>query len=391
MVTTEPPPIKGGVLEGFSVQRSLFVLLTFLLVLAACSGDDEDDDTDVDVEPSPTEAPSPTPEPSPTPTPTATPEPTPTPEPTATPEPTPTPELERSTLSGVPVDEPQQRPMAVRIDNSPNARPHSGLSEADLVYESPTEAGVTRFLALFQTQAPEVVGPVRSARLMDVDVLPLHDAILAYSGASIGVQDRLWQRGLPLLHLEGNASAASWRDSSRFAPHNLYTSIPALRDVAEEHGWNREAENTPFTFGDAPGVGLPGAGVNIPYVSGYVEFRYNDESDSYDRIVAGNEARDLNTNEIVSPKNVVVIWAPFFVGDIAPNTRGEISNDVDLYGSGNAWVLRNGQRYEAEWRRSEQSQPFQFYDRESGDEIPLAEGKIWINLLPQDMTAEAVE
>jgi hypothetical protein len=191
--------------------------------------------------------------------------------------------------------------------------------------------------------------------------------------------------------LEGNASSASWRDNSRFAPHNLYASVPEMREVAEEHGWEREAENIPFTFGDLPDNGMPGGGVDISYTSGYVEFRYNEDTDSYDRRVAGTEARDAESNEIISPRNVIVIWARFFVGDIAPNTRGEISNDVDLYGSGGAWILRNGQRFEVEWSRSEPSEPFRFHDPETGEEIPLDEGKIWINLLPEGMSAEAVE
>lgn len=381
----------------------VLAIISFALTITvvACSSNDDDD---VEIEPTPTAVVTLTPEPTATPEPTPSPEPTatatatatpePTPEPTATVEPTPepTPESEhRSTLTGEPVDEPPLRPIAVRIDNSPQARPHTGLVEADLIYESPTEAGITRFLALYQTSAPEVVGPARSARLMDVDVAPMHDAALAYSGASIGVQDRLWQRGLPLLVLEGNASSAAWRDNSRSAPHNLFTSIPALREVADNQGWNRLAENTPFTFGDTPDGGVAGAGVDIPFASGSVEFRFNEETDSYDRIVGGVEARDAVTDEIVSPRNVVVIWAPFFVGDIAPNTRGEVSNDVDLYGSGNAWVLRNGERYEVEWRRDEQSDPFRFYDQSSGEEISLAEGKTWINLLPLDMSAQAVD
>jgi hypothetical protein len=385
------------------LRRSIILLLVLIVVLASCRIEEAPTDDEPDETPTPTEqpAPSPTPEatptstaePTPDPTSTPTPTPTPAPEPTATPEPTP--ELdqdpEQSTLTGESIPEPPLRPVAVRIDNSPNARPHTGLVDADLVYESPTEASVTRFLALYQTNAPEVVGPTRSARLMDLDVVPLHDAMLAYSGASIGVQERLWQRGLPLLVLEGNASAASWRDNSRFAPHNLYTSIPDLREIADDNGWEREAENIPFTFGDAPVEGLPERGVDISFVSGFVQFRYNDETDSYDRTVDNVEARDALTDDIISPRNVVVMWVSFFTGDIAPNTRGEISNDVDLYGSGPAWLLRNGERFDVEWRRSEQSEPFRFYHQETGEEIPLAAGKTWINLVPQDMRVESVE
>jgi hypothetical protein len=389
------------------LRKSFILLLILVLVLSACRIEEAPTDDEPDETPIPTEQPAPTPTPEltptpttePTPDPTSTPAPTPIPtptvtvEPTATPEPTPEPDAdaELSTLTGELIPEPPLRPVAVRIDNSPNARPHTGLVDADLVYESPTEASVTRFLALYQTNAPDVVGPTRSARLMDLDVVPLHDAMLAYSGASTGVQDRLWQRGLPLLLLEGNASAASWRDNSRFAPHNLYASIPALREIADDSGWEREAENNPFSFGDASVDGASGGGVDIPFVSGFVQFRYNDDTDSYDRSVDNVEARDAVSDEIISPRNVVVMWVSFFTGDVAPNTRGEVSNDVDLYGSGRALLFRNGERFEVEWRRTEQFVPFQFFDQETGEEIPLAEGKTWINLVPQNMSVEPVE
>jgi hypothetical protein len=289
------------------------------------------------------------------------------------------------------MSEPPPRPVAVRIDNSPLARPHSGLSDADIVYESPTEASVTRFLAIFQTTAPQVVGPVRSARLMDIDVIPLHDAVLAYSGASDGVAQRLWQAGLPLLMVEGNADAAGWRDNTRFAPHNLYTSVPRLRDVAEGFGWMREAENQSFQFGETDLDGRPGPSAAVPYAAGYVEFRYNAETDSYDRYVDGIPHRDLNNGEPVSPRNVIIMNAVFVTGDVAPNLRGEVSNNVILRGTGTAWVLRNGQLYEVEWHRSDAFEPFRFIDPASGETVPLAEGKTWICLVPQWMGATRID
>jgi hypothetical protein len=376
------------------LSRKLIVLVAGMLLLSGCLGittevNDSPTPTPVPAEPTPT--PSPSPEPTPSPTPTATPTPTPTPVPTPTPTPTPTPEPFRSTLTGEPMPEPPLRPVAVRIDNLIPARPQSGLSDADIVYESPTEASVTRFLAIFQTTAPEVVGPVRSARLMDIDVIPLHDAMLAYSGASDGVADRMWQAGLPLLMVEGNAAAAGWRENSRFAPHNLYTSIPRLREVADGFGWMRDAQNNPFSFGDPTTDGVEATGAAIPYAAGYAEFRYNAETDSYDRYVEGIAHRDLNNGEPVSPRNVLVLDAMHVAGDVAPNQRGEVSNHVMLRGSGTGWLLRNGQLHEVEWRRDDPAFPFRFTDPATGESVPLAEGKTWICLVPQWMTAERID
>jgi hypothetical protein len=119
--------------------------------------------------------------------PAASPSPTPTPRPF----PSPTPVIYHSPLTGEQVPSPPPRPIAVQIDNAPAARPQIGLVDADLVYETPTEAQLTRFTAFYQTRQPDVVGPDRSARLVDLQVIPAHDAILAFSGASTGVQDRL--------------------------------------------------------------------------------------------------------------------------------------------------------------------------------------------------------
>lgn len=337
----------------------------------------------------PTTAPlaSPTAEPTATPSPTATATPTPSPTATPTPEPTPTPVVYRSTLTGQTLDAPPQRPIAVQIDNAPGARPHIGLTQADLVYETPTEAQLTRFTALYQTHAPEVVGPVRSARLVDLAVVPAHDAMLAYSGASIGVQDRLWNAALDLLVVEGNAAEAGWRDYNRYAPHNLFTSIPALRAVADRFGWSRETTATPMDFGPAPEGGAPSSGVTIPYATGNVEFTWDPGTSTYDRFMGGVPHHDAISGEQISPRNVVVLFMTFWQTDIVEDNLGELSLDLESVGSGTAWVFRDGKRYEVQWQRSSNEDVFHFVDPASGATVPLAEGQTWLCLVPQWLSA----
>ncbi|HEU4793241.1 MAG TPA: DUF3048 domain-containing protein [Nitrolancea sp.] len=347
-------------------MKSLLIIVLLAIVLSGCSLSPASTQTD----PSPA-----TPSPSPTPTPT--------------PSPSPTPVIYRSPLTGEQVPEPPPRPVAVQVDNAPAAWPHIGLTDADIVYETPTEAQLTRFTAFYQTRQPDVVGPARSARLVDLQIVPAHDAMLAFSGASSGVQERLWASGIDQLFLEENASEASWRDPNRYAPHNLFSSIPALREVADRLGWSRPAESQSFDFGPVPEGGSPSSGATIPYSAGNVEFTYNPTTMTYDRFMAGLPHADAATGKQVSPRNLVVMFATFTQTDIVEDSLGELSLDVHLQGSGDAWVFRDGKRFETRWERNAGSDTFHFIDVASGQAVPLAEGQSWICLGTTAMGAAA--
>ncbi|HUZ01887.1 MAG TPA: DUF3048 domain-containing protein [Thermomicrobiaceae bacterium] len=330
------------------------------------------------------------PTPVPTPSPTDTPTPTPTPEPTATPTPTPVPTpnpVAYLMLTGAPAATPPPRPIAVQIDNAPSARPQSGLVDADVVYETPTEAQLTRFTALFQTHAPDVVGPVRSARLIDLQVIPEHDAILTYSGAATAVQALLVQARLDLLQAEIDASSVSWRDLNRYAPYNLYTSVKGLLGIVAQRGWATPSTADPFVFGPAAPSGSPSGGVDVPYAAGEVEFRYDPATQRYRRFVDGAPHLDAVTGAQIAAQNVVVVFTTFTQTNIIEDTLGERSLDVTLQGSGDAWVFRGGQRYVARWQRSGLNDTLRFVDATTGLPVPLAEGQTWICLVPQWLTA----
>ncbi len=347
-------------------MKNLLIIVLLTIVLSGCTLSSSSTQTT----PSPA-----TPSPSPTPTPT--------------PSPSPTPVIYRSPLTGEQVPEPPPRPIAVQVDNAPAARPHIGLTDADIVYETPTEAQLTRFTAFYQTRQPDVVGPARSARLVDLQIVPAHDAMLAFSGASSGVQERLWTSGIDQLFLEENASGASWRDPNRYAPHNLFTSIPSLREVADHLGWSRPAESQSFDFGPVPEGGSPSSGATIPYSAGNVEFTYNPATMTYDRFMAGLPHADAATGKQVSPRNLVVMFATFTQTDIVEDSLGELSLDVHLQGSGDAWVFRDGKRFETRWERNAGSDTFHFIDVASGQAVPLAEGQSWICLGTTAMGAAA--
>lgn len=358
------------------------LVLVLSLVLTGCSFRSQ-------ATPTATVAPAATPTATATATPSPTPSPTPTPTPTATPTPTPTPVAYRSTLTGQPMAEPPPRPIAVQIDNAPEARPQTGLTAADLVYETPTEAQVTRFTAFYQTTAPDTVGPVRSARLIDLEIVPEHDAMLAYSGAATEVEAWLAQAGLDLLHVEWNAAAAGFRSAARPAPHNLYTSIPALREVAGGFEWERPTSAPSLAFGPAPEGGHPASGVTIPYAVGGADFTYNPATNSYDRVMGGVPHNDAVTGEQISPRNVVVLDAIFTQTGIVEDIYGSLSLLVELQGSGTASIFRDGQQYDVEWHRPTLTDVLTFTDPATGQAVPLGEGQTWIALVPQWLSAMA--
>jgi hypothetical protein len=310
--------------------------------------------------------------------------------PTATPAPTPTPVRYRSTLSGVALESPPLRPVAVQIDNHPHARPQSGLVEADLVYETPTEAQLTRLTALFQSKSPEVVGPVRSARLVDLAILPMHDAVLVYSGAAQGVTQALLASGAELLHAEGNATAAGWRDWSRVMPHNLYVSIPALREVAAGLGWERPTSAPALSFGPPPPGGQRAEAITIPYAQGRVEFRYDRRTNRYQRWIDGARQLDARTSEPVAPVNVVVLVTEFWYRQVPAGSSSEWSLDLDLATSGDAWLFRDGRVYRVRWERPAEREPLRFTDSESGQLVSLAAGQTWVCIVSPDLAAQVV-
>jgi len=291
------------------------------------------------------------------------------------------------TLRGTRQSTPPIRPIGVQIDNAPGARPQTGLTAADLVYETPTEAQLTRYTAFYQTRAPQVVGPVRSARIVDLHVIPEYDGILAYSGASVGVSGLMAAQKLERLQVQTNAAASSWRDSSRYAPDNLYASVAKLREIAQNFGWARPSKAQSMVFGPAPAGGSFAKGVSIPYSTGPVDFRYNVSTKSYDRFMNGAPDVDAGNGQTISPSNVIVLFTNFRTTNIVEDEEGDLSLDPKLQGQGTAWILRDNREYVVKWERGSLNQVTRFIDPKTGKDVPLAQGQTWICLIPQWLSA----
>ncbi len=274
-----------------------------------------------------------------------------------------------------------QRVASVKIENSPEARPQTNLQLADVVYETVTEGGITRFNALFHSQAPDVVGPVRSARLSDIYIVPQYHALFAFSGASSQVNSAVKAAGIENLSQDAGVTKPYTRSSKRSAPHNLYGSVPEMRAEAQRLSWAAPTLTiTGLAFDQNPAVETTPTitQVSIPFSNANtVQWTYDAATDAYLRVNNGKAFMDAGTGAQVSARNVVVIWAQY--KPAGSDKVGSTTYDIVLAGSGRASVFRNGQRYDCTWEATKDAPPA--FKAADGTQVKLSPGNTWMQVI----------
>ncbi|MGH3860847.1 DUF3048 domain-containing protein [Actinokineospora sp.] len=291
----------------------------------------------------------------------------------------------RDTFGGEPPSTPPRTPaagtaaLAVKIDNVIQARPHTGLGAAEVVYVEPVEGGLTRLLAIYHDTLPEVVGPVRSARRSDVDLLAQYgEPVFAYSGAAPELRPALRAANLVDASPEAVASAYS-RDAGRRAPHDLYVRPSALPDTASPP----TAE--PFEFGAAPVAGTPTGAHRVDYVAATFTFTWSVASTSPEsgRWTVSLDGTPLTSTESgqVTAATVIEQRVTVRADEAVEDAAGTRSPVVSSVGTGSATVLRDGQRHSAAWSRPDASAPTRFSTLD-GAPLPLSAYPVWVLLVP---------
>lgn len=324
--------------------------------------------------PSPTALP-----PSPTLAPAATPTSTPVPTPSPSPSPSPSPVPEPRSFEGP--------AFAVMIDNIREARPHSGLDQADVVYEAPAEAGIPRLLALFLPDR-EVgrIGPVRSTRDYFVYLAAEWHVPLVHIGASPSGFLALEETGLARVD-EFRDEAAFWRDRQRRAPHNAYVSTTSVRTLLERKGVAVQGSTAGLVFGAFQPGPESGQRVRVSYpccASFVVEHEYDGESRTYRRTMDGSPHVDEVTGEPYAARSVIVESVP--IQRIPSDDKGRL--DVELVGSGEGLLLAEGTRVPLHWSKASVQEPTRF-ERADGQPFVLPEGQVWIEVVPLGSKIEA--
>jgi hypothetical protein len=270
--------------------------------------------------------------------------------------------------------------LAVKIENSIDARPQTGLNAADTVWEEVVEGGITRYVAVYQSAVPAEIGPVRSVRPMDPAIAaPLH-GLLAFSGGQQQYVDAVGAAGLQVLSMDAG-SGGFYRVNSRRAPHNVYATPQALLDQAD--GAHLASPPPQFTFagpGQQPAAGAA-AGVVRLTMSGvsHPSWTWSAPDAAWLRTegaapaVEADGARLRATNVVVLAVNVVNTSARDPAGNPVPETQ--------LLGSGSALVAVAGTVLTATWSKASIADPVVLTGPD-GAVVRLAPGTTWVELMP---------
>lgn len=272
------------------------------------------------------------------------------------------------------------RVVSVKIENSPEARPQVNLQLADVVYESITEGGITRFNAIFHSNSPAKLGPVRSARLSDLDIVPQYGSLFVFSGASSTVNSRINKTSIDNLSEDAGITYPFFRGDDRPRPHNLYVVLDKVREEAAKRkmdttqnvkGLAFERKHSEEPSNTITEIGIPFSPANR------VTWTYDAASNTYLRVNNGSKHNDSGTGKQISARNVVVMWAKHAVA--SHDKVGSTTYEITLTGSGKCSLFRDGQRFDGTWTAGADAPPT--FKAADGSQIKLTPGNTWMQVV----------
>ena len=287
------------------------------------------------------------------------------------------------------------RPIAFMIDNNVNAQPQSSLNKAYLVYEIIVEGGETRLMALFKgvdvSNEGVTVGPIRSARHYFIDYALENDAIYAHLGQS--PQAEAYIKNFSVADINGQiydtgkartSTSLYWREKSKKAPHNAYTSIKSIQEICKKQNYKTTSNKESVLNYVPEEVNLDGQSakaVTIPYGTNHtVKYVYNEETGRYTRYSKGKKQTDEATGEDVTTKNIIVsLIRNTTLDDGEGKGRQELSNFTNADG----YYITNGKAIKITCKKQFVGGQTKYVD-ENGNEINVNDGNTWINICPID-------
>jgi hypothetical protein len=276
--------------------------------------------------------------------------------------------------------------VVVKLDNTPAAQPHRGLTDADIVYVEPVEWGLTRLAAVYATDVPEVVGPVRSARISDIELFEQFGPVaFVYSGA----QRRLWSKlraadWVPMSQDFGSPGFRRERGTGRVAPTNLMADPRAM--LAEAGDAVARTRDMGWVFDEQrPDGGTKATRVSVRWPSSSVQFRWNADEQAYDVWMNGRRARDTEGPKVQRATTAIVQYVTERDSGYGDKFGGRTPLAVTV-GQGRALLLRDGRAYRIRWERPTAADPTTYLDPD-GKPLPFAPGQVWILLQAKERKA----
>jgi len=265
---------------------------------------------------------------------------------------------------------------AIMIENSPDARPQSGLKDAGVVFEAIAEGGITRFLTLHQEDKPQLIGPVRSLRMYYVDWLAPFNASVAHVGGSAAALAEVRNGNYRDIDQFFNAGSY-WRATDRYAPHNVYTSFEKLDALNTAKGYT-SSSFTGFPRTDGKAAAAPNASsitINISSDLYNPSYTYDAAINRYNRNLAGVPHTDREGGQI-TPSVVIALK----VNEVTVMEDG-YRQSITTTGTGEAIIFQNGTAITATWSKPDRASQLSFTDA-SGKPVPLNRGQTWISAVP---------
>jgi hypothetical protein len=299
-------------------------------------------------------------------------------------------------LTGLKVDNPavlNRRPLMVRVGNDPEARPQVALNKADVVYEELVEWWVTRFTAIYLSQDPDMIAPIRSARLINLYLTPQFQGVLLNSGGSDPVRWELSQSDIINLDEFFAPQPYFYRENEGWQTR-LAVDAAAARDYLADEDLDSQVQLRGFEFNPVLDLtGLPPEAMGdakeviIPYPAqtSEAEWQYDPASGNYLRFTTGEPMMAFDGSQLAA-SNVIIYFAEHLPTDIVEDSNGATSIRIVMNGLGTAWLLRDGKILKGNWQTDGRQTPeFIFND---GRAMQLKPGNTWINVAPVEYEIE---
>lgn len=273
--------------------------------------------------------------------------------------------------------------LLVKIDDVVPARPQVGLNQADLIVVEPVEAGLTRLMAVFNSQFPEIVGPVRSARITDIDIAAAFGSPgFAYSGSTSKLVPYLNDSMLQLIGAP-QGGEGYYRDETRYAPHNYLAETRLLLDRIEDKESAKLNVGSSWNFGENARVGKSPTSIEVIWASSSKEFFWNPVTKVWEIWADGQQTFTVTEGGTLEPAvaRTVFIQQTNLLDSPFVFSSGTVTPYAETYGSGKGWVLSNGKSYYATWSRPTLNDLPVWRDQ-AGAEIKFQPGNVWWLVAP---------
>ena len=270
--------------------------------------------------------------------------------------------------------------LVVKIDDTKDARPQVGLEDADVVYVEQVEAGLTRIAAIYSSKLPDLIGPVRSARISDIDMLAQYGRVgLAYSGAQTKMRPVLAAANIENLSAERNPPTIFTKDPNRVGPVNMFLKPSLLLERANTKAGTQidSPKVAPWYFGDAPKGETFTTTVKMKWPSARYELHWDSVSKKY--LIFFDDEPDYASSGTQLAADTVIIQLVSITPSIYGDKVGGITPFSKTTGSGNAILLRDGKSYQITWQRNLATDVTTWLSAD-GKVANFKPGKIWIFL-----------